>query len=133
VTLCHVWERKGLCMGFWWGNLNLEDLGVNGEIITRQSPKIWKILIHVPPRQACRTINSNKYIIIRCNNTGLLTSGNSPTRFCVTVPNCSAVAGIYIYIYIYIYICMYGRTSDNQEGIPDRIHVSQDRISGGLL
>jgi hypothetical protein len=33
----HVWGRRGVHIGFWWGNLSerdhLEDLGVDGRII----------------------------------------------------------------------------------------------------
>jgi len=50
----------GVLVGKPEGKEYLEDVSVDGKIITRQSPKIWKILIHVPSSQTCRTVNTNK-------------------------------------------------------------------------
>jgi hypothetical protein len=37
----HVWERREICIVFWWGSLkerdNLDDLGRDGRVILRYS------------------------------------------------------------------------------------------------
>jgi hypothetical protein len=41
----HVWERREVCTGFWWGNLreggHLEDPDIDGRIILRWIFRKW--------------------------------------------------------------------------------------------
>jgi hypothetical protein len=43
--MLYVWERDVVRTGFWWGNLrerdNLEDLGLDGEMILKWAFKKW--------------------------------------------------------------------------------------------
>jgi hypothetical protein len=45
--VARIGERRGVCAGFWWGNLSerdhLKDPGIDGNIILRQVIRKWDV------------------------------------------------------------------------------------------